>query len=80
MFTLPVTAYNDNYQFAGSALDTGSAWYPAIGNGNYKGSTSYFTATTSAPSTHTYQGLGSAAPFTWGASDTLTIAGSYEAA
>jgi hypothetical protein len=81
MFGLPVTAYNDNYQFAVSILNNGLAWYGAIANGNYKGSTSYFsiihqndTATT------VWGGVSSTAPFTFGAGDTLTVSGSYESA
>jgi hypothetical protein len=80
MFGLPITAYNDNYQFAVSILNSGLAWYGAIGNGNYKGSTSYFsiihqndTATT------VWGGVSSTAPFTFGNQDTLTVSGSYEA-
>jgi hypothetical protein len=80
MFGLPVTAYDANYQFAVSILNSGLAWYGAIGNGNYKGSTSYFsiihqndTATT------VWGGVSSTAPFTFGNQDTLTVSGSYEA-
>jgi hypothetical protein len=81
MFGLPVTAYNDNYQFAVSILNSGLAWYGAIANGNYKGSTSHFsiihqndTATT------VWGGVSSTAPFNFGTQDTLTVSGSYEAA
>jgi hypothetical protein len=79
MFGLPVTAFNDNYQFPVSILNNGLAWYGAIANGNYKGSTSYFsiihqndTATT------VWGGVSSTAPFTFNAGDTLTVSGSYE--
>jgi len=61
-------------------LNNGLAWYGAIANGNYKGSTSYFsiihqndTATT------VWGGVSSTAPFTFGVGDTLTVSGSYEA-
>ena len=81
MFGLPVTAYDANYQFAVSILNSGLAWYGAIANGNYKNSTSHFsiihqndTATT------VWGGVTAGAPFTFGTSDTLTVSGSYEAA
>jgi hypothetical protein len=80
MFGLPVTAYDANYQFAVSILNSGLAWYGAIANGNYKNSTSHFsiihqndTATT------VWGGVTAGAPFTFGAQDTLTVSGSYEA-
>jgi len=81
MFGLPVTAYDSNYQFAASILNSGLAWYGAIANGNYKNSTSHFsiihqndTATT------VWGGVTAGAPFTFGAGDTLTVSGSYESA
>jgi len=81
MFGLPVTAYDANYQFPVSILNSGLAWYGAIANGNYKNSTSHFsiihqndTATT------VWGGVTAGAPFTFGAQDTLTVSGSYEAA
>jgi hypothetical protein len=81
MFGLPVTAYNPNYQFPVSILNDGLGWYGAIANGNYKNSTSYFsiihqndTATT------VWGGVTAGAPFSFGAGDTVTISGSYEAA
>ena len=81
MFGLPVTAYNDNYQFAVSILNNGAAWYGAIANGNYKGSTSYFTVIhQNDTQTTVWGGVSSTAPFTFGTSDTLTVSGSYEAA
>jgi len=80
MFGLPVTAYNANYQFPVSILNSGLAWYGAIANGNYKNSTSYFsiihqndTATT------VWGGVTAGAPFSFGSGDTLTVSGSYEA-
>jgi len=81
MFGLPVTAYNDNYQFAVSILNSGAAWYGAIANGNYKGSTSYFSVIHQNDTLSTvWGGVSSTAPFTFGTSDTLTVSGSYEAA
>jgi hypothetical protein len=80
MFGLPVTAYNDNYQFAVSILNNGLAWYGAIGNGNYKGSTSYFTVIhQNDTATTVWGGVSSTAPFTFGTGDTVTVSGSYEA-
>ena len=81
MFGLPVTAYNPNYQFPVSILNDGLAWYGAIANGNYKGSTSYFTVIhQNDTATTVWGGVSSTAPFTFGASGTLTVSGSYEAA
>jgi len=81
MFGLPVTAYDPNYQFAVSILNNGAAWYGAIANGNYKGSTSYFTVIhQNDTQTTVWGGVSSTAPFTFGTSDTLTVSGSYEAA
>jgi len=81
MFGLPVTAYNSNYQFAASILNDGVAWYGAIGNGNYKNSTSYFTLIHQNDTVTTiWGGVTATAPFTFGTSDTLTVSGSYEAA
>jgi hypothetical protein len=81
MFGLPVTAYNENYQFAVSVLNSGAAWYGAIANGNYKGSTSYFSVIHQNDTLSTvWGGVSSTAPFTFGTSDTLTVSGSYEAA
>jgi hypothetical protein len=81
MFGLPVTAYDANYQFPVSILNSGLAWYGAIANGNYKNSTSHFsiihqndTATT------VWGGVTAGAPFTFGAGDTVTVSGSYESA
>ncbi len=81
MFGLPVTAYDPNYQFAVSILNSGLAWYGAIGNGNYKGSTSYFSVIhQNDTQTTVWGGVSSTAPFTFGNQDTLTVSGSYEAA
>jgi hypothetical protein len=79
MFGLPVTAYDANYQFAASILNNGLAWYGAIGNGNYKNSTSYFTLIhQNDTSTTVWGGVTASAPFIFGAGDTLTVSGSYE--
>ena len=81
MFGLPVTAYDANYQFAASILNAGFAWYGAIGNGNYKGSTSYFTLIhQNDTATTVWGGVSQIAPFNFGAGDTVTVSGSYEAA
>jgi hypothetical protein len=81
MFGLPVASYDPNYQFAVSILNAGAAWYGAIANGNYKGSTTYFSIIhQNDTQTTVWGGVSSTAPFTFGASDTLTVSGSYEAA
>lgn len=81
-FGLPVTAYDSNFQFSASILDDGAAWYGGIGNGNYTGSTTSFAVIipgTNASVT-TWATVGNGGPFTWGASDNITISGTYEAA
>jgi hypothetical protein len=81
MFGLPVTAYDANYQFAVSILNSGLAWYGAIANGNYKNSTSYFSIIhQNDTQTTVWGGVTAGAPFTFGSQDTLTVSGSYEAA
>jgi hypothetical protein len=81
MFTLPVTSYDPNYQFAVSILNSGLAWYGAIANGNYKGSTSHFSIIhQNDTQTTVWGGVSSTAPFTFESQDTLTVSGSYEAA
>ena len=81
MFGLPATAYDSNYQFAASILNNGIAWYGAVGNGSYKGSTSYFTLIhQNDTATTVWGGVSSTAPFTFGSGDTVTISGSYESA
>jgi hypothetical protein len=79
MFGLPVTAYDANYQFPVSILNSGLAWYGAIANGNYKNSTSHFSIIHQNDTATTVWGaVTTGAPFTFGASDTLTVSGSYE--
>jgi len=81
MFGLPVTAYNPNYQFPVSILNDGLAWYGAIANGNYKNSTSHFSIIhQNDTQTTVWGGVTAGTPFTFGAQDTLTVSGSYEAA
>jgi len=81
-FSLPVTAYDSDFTFSASILDSGIAWYGGIGNGNYTGSTSSFAVITTSPSASvsTWVPVGNGGPFTWGATDNITITGSYEAA
>lgn len=81
-FSLPVTAYDINFNFIASILDNGIAWYSGIGNGNYTGSTTSFAVIT--PSTNssltTWVAVDNGIPFSWGTGDNITISGSYEAA
>lgn len=80
-FGLPVAAHDPNYQFPVSILNSGLAWYGAIGNGNYKGSTNNFSVIhQNDTSTTVWGGVSATAPFTFGDGDTLTVSGSYEAA
>jgi hypothetical protein len=78
-FTLPVVAQSTVYQFPAAVLDNGTAWYQAMGVGDYAGSTSFFSVivnTTNAPST----AIAATNPMTWASTDTLTVSGTYEAA
>ncbi len=81
-FSLPVTAYNSNFTFSASILDSGVAWYGGIGNGNYTGSTTSFAVNVTSPNAGvaTWVVVGNGGPFTWGNADNITISGSYEAA
>jgi hypothetical protein len=80
-FGLPVTAsVADAIQLQCSMLDNGIAWYGGIVNGTYSGDTFRSAIITTTPSTHSWQGVQSSAPFTWGASDSLMFNGSYEIA
>lgn len=81
-FSLPVQAYDQNFNFSASILDNGISWYGGIGNGNYAGSTTSFAVIipgTSASVT-TWASVGNGGPFTWGDGDNITISGTYEAA
>jgi hypothetical protein len=81
-FSLPVTAYNSNFELSASILDDGAAWYGGVGNGNYTGSTTSFAVITPSPtsSVTTWVPVGNGGPFTWTSADNITISGSYEAA
>jgi hypothetical protein len=81
-FSLPVTAYDTNFTFSASILDSGVAWYGGIGNGNYTGSTTSFAVNVTSPNAgvSTWVVVGNGDPFTWGNADNITISGSYEAA
>lgn len=81
-FSLPVQAQNTNFTFTATILDEGNSWYGGIGNGNYTGQTTSFAVIipgTSASVT-TWAVVGNGGPFSWGATDNITISGSYEAA
>jgi hypothetical protein len=80
-FSLPVAAYNSNYEFSASILNDGISWFGGIGNGNYTGSTTSFVVITPSPtsSSTSWVPVGNGGPFTWGAADNITISGSYEA-
>ena len=79
-FSLPVAAYDSNYQFSASILNDGISWFGGIGNGNYVGSTTSFVVITPSPtsSSTSWVPVGNGGPFTWGAADNITISGSYE--
>lgn len=77
---LPVTAANVDYQFAGSMLNQGIAWYQITGNGNYLGSTTDFAMTVYSGSGQLAVGVTNSNPFPFLADDYITISGSYEAA
>jgi hypothetical protein len=81
-FSLPVTAYDSDFTFSASILDSGVAWYGGIGNGNYTGSTTTFAVNVTSPdaAVATWVVVGNGGPFSWGAADNITITGSYEAA
>jgi hypothetical protein len=81
-FSLPVEAYNSNFTFSASILDSGVAWYGGIGNGNYTGSTTTFAVNVTSPDAgvSTWVVVGNGGPFSWGTADNITISGSYEAA
>ena len=81
-FSLPVTAYDSDFTFSASILDSGVAWYGGIGNGNYTGSTTTFAVNVTSPNAAvaTWVVVGNGGPFSWGAADNITITGSYEAA
>jgi hypothetical protein len=81
-FSLPVTAYDSDFTFSASILDSGVAWYGGIGNGNYTGSTTTFAVNVTSPNAAvaTWVVVGNGGPFSWDATDNITITGSYEAA
>ena len=81
-FSLPVQAYDQNFNFSASILDNGNAWYGGIGNGNYSGSTTSFVVITpgTSASVTTWTSVGNGGPFSWSSADNITISGSYEAA
>ena len=80
VFGLPVTAASADYQFAGSMLDQGNAWYQVTGNGNYLNSTTEFACIVYSGSGRSSQGISNNVPFNFLADDYITISGSYEVA
>lgn len=76
---LPVTAANVDYNFPGSALDGGNAWYSVTGVGRYLGLTNEFAMIHFSGGTgKSYQGLGNNSLFPLLDGDYITISGSYE--
>jgi len=80
MFSLPVAAASaDGIQMCCSMLDNGNAWYQGILNGTYLGlTTTSAIICQSSGGANSSQGVDSTFPFTWGNSDSLQFAGSYE--
>jgi hypothetical protein len=77
---LPVTASSSNYQFSGSMLNSGVAWYQITGNGNYLGSTTDFAMTVYSGTGQASVGVTNSNPFSFLGDDYIVISGTYEAA
>ena len=80
VFGLPVTAASSTYQFAGSMLDAGNAWYQVTGNGDYIGSTTEFVCIVYSGTGKSSQGVSNNIPFNFLSGDYISISGSYEVA
>lgn len=77
---LPVTAAHTTYQFAGSMLDAGNAWYQVTGNGDYLGSTTEFAMIVYSGTGKSSMGVSNNVPFNFLSGDYISISGSYEVA
>ena len=63
-----------------SLLDNGTAWYSGLMNGGRNGSTTLSEIQVNNSGTNTTAGISPTFPFTWGDTDELSFAGSYEIA
>lgn len=77
---LPVTAASSTFNFPGSMLDAGNAWYAITGVGNYTGSTSNFAMIAKSTIGSSSQGVSNSFPFSFLDGDYISISGTYEAA
>jgi len=82
---LPVTAINSNAVVADATyLDNGTNWYFGVANSEYSGSastvTALYTTGTVLSGAAAAAAVDATRPFTWGATDTMTISGTYQSA
>ena len=75
---LPQTAASPDFQFTGSALDVGNAWYGIVGNGNYLQSTTMFAMIFQSGNNASFEGVTAQAPFTFASGDYIVVSGTYE--
>lgn len=80
-FDLPFSAsIASGVQFPCSILDNGNAWYQATVNGEYGGFTNKTATIGQSSGANSSQGVTGTFPFTFGTSDSIQFAGSYEIA
>ena len=82
-FGLPVAAVNSNTVVASTTyLDNDVNWYFGVANSEYSGSastvTALYTTGTVVTGATAAAAVDATRPFTWGATDTLTISGTYQ--